>query len=38
MVFWKVLSTWSHAANLDDLVASIPFPASQVETVEVESF
>jgi hypothetical protein len=30
--------TWSHAANLEDLVASIPFPASQVETVEVESF
>jgi hydroxymethylglutaryl-CoA reductase len=38
MIFWKVLSTWSHAANLDDLVASIPFPASQVETVEVGTF
>jgi hypothetical protein len=24
MVFWKSLSTWSLAANLDDLVASIP--------------
>jgi hypothetical protein len=24
--------------NLDDLVASIPFPASQVETVKVENF
>jgi hypothetical protein len=38
MIFWKVLSTWPHAANLDDLVASIPFPASQVEAVEVEIF
>jgi hypothetical protein len=25
IVFWKSLSTWSLAANLDDLVASIPF-------------
>jgi hypothetical protein len=25
MVFWKSLSTWSLAATLDDLVASIPF-------------
>jgi hypothetical protein len=24
--------------NLDDLAASIPFPASQVETVKVENF
>jgi hypothetical protein len=38
MIFWKVLSTWPHAANLDDLVASIPFPASQVEAVEIEIF
>jgi hypothetical protein len=38
MVFWKSLSTWSLAATLDNLVASIPLPASQVETVEVESF
>jgi hypothetical protein len=38
MIFWKVRSTWSHAAHLDDLVALIPFPASQVETVKVEIF
>jgi hypothetical protein len=38
MVFWKSPSTWSLAATLDNLVASIPLPASQVETVEVESF
>jgi hypothetical protein len=25
MVLWKFLSTWSHATNLDDLVASILF-------------
>jgi hypothetical protein len=25
VVFWESLSTWSLAANLDDLVASIPF-------------
>jgi hypothetical protein len=25
MVFWKSLSTWSLAANLNNLVASIPF-------------
>jgi hypothetical protein len=25
MVFWESLSTWPHATNLDDLVASIPF-------------
>jgi hypothetical protein len=38
MVYWKSLSNWSLAVNLNDLVASIPFPASQVETVEVETF
>jgi hypothetical protein len=38
MVFWKSLSTWPHAANLDDLVASIPFLLSQVEAVKVEIF
>jgi hypothetical protein len=38
MLFWKVRSAWHHAANSDDLVASIPFPASQVETVKVEIF
>jgi hypothetical protein len=25
MAFWKSLSTWSLAANLDDLEVSIPF-------------
>jgi hypothetical protein len=25
MIFWKFMSIWSHAANHDDLVASIPF-------------
>jgi hypothetical protein len=33
MVFWKSLSTWSLAANLD---VSYSLPASQVEAVEVE--
>jgi hypothetical protein len=37
MVYWKSLTNWSLAVNLDDLVALIPFPASQVETVEVET-
>jgi hypothetical protein len=38
MVFWKFLSTWPRAANLDNLIASIPFPASQVEALDVEIF
>jgi hypothetical protein len=38
MVYWKSLSNWSLAVNHDDLAASIPFPASQVETVKVETF
>jgi hypothetical protein len=38
MVYWKSLSIWSLAVNHDDLAASIPFPASQVETVQVETF
>jgi hypothetical protein len=38
MVYWKSLTNWSLAVNLDDLVASIPFPASQVETLKVEFF
>jgi hypothetical protein len=38
MVVWESLSTWPHAANLDDLVASIPFLLSQVEAVKVEIF
>jgi hypothetical protein len=37
MVYWKSLSNWSLAVNLDNLVASLPFPASRVETVEVET-
>jgi hypothetical protein len=32
------LTDWSLAVNLDDLAASIPFSASQVETVKVEIF
>jgi hypothetical protein len=38
MAYWESVTNWSLAVNLDDLVASIPFPASQVETVEVENF
>jgi hypothetical protein len=38
MVFWESLSTWSLAANLDDLGVSIPFLLSQVEAVKVEIF
>jgi hypothetical protein len=38
MVFWESLSTWPHAAILNDLVASIPFMLSQVEAVKVENF
>jgi hypothetical protein len=38
MVYWKSLTNWSLAVNLDHLVASIPFPASQVETIKVEIF
>jgi hypothetical protein len=36
MVFWKSLSTWSLATNLDVLGVSYSLPASQVEAVEVE--
>jgi hypothetical protein len=38
IVFWKSLSTWSLAANLDDLGVSYSLPASQVEEIEVEIF
>jgi hypothetical protein len=38
MAYWESLTNWSLAVNLDDLAASIPFPASQVETVKVEIF
>jgi hypothetical protein len=33
MLFWEVRSTWHHAANLDDLVAS---SASQAEAIDIE--
>jgi hypothetical protein len=38
LVLWKSLSTWSLAANHDDLVASIPFLLSQVEALKLEIF
>jgi hypothetical protein len=38
MAYWESLTNWSLAVNLDDLAASIPFPASQVETIKVETF
>jgi hypothetical protein len=38
MAYWESLTHWSLAVNPDALVASIPFPASQVEMVEVENF
>jgi hypothetical protein len=38
MVFWKSLSTWSLAANLDDLGVIYSLPASQVEAIEVGIF
>jgi hypothetical protein len=38
MVYWKSLTNGSLAGESDDLVASIPFPASQMETVKVETF
>jgi hypothetical protein len=36
MLFWKVQSTWHHAANPNDLVASYSFSASQAEALDVE--
>jgi hypothetical protein len=38
MAYWESLTNWSLAVNHDDLAALIPFPASQVETVKVETF
>jgi type II secretory pathway component PulF len=38
VIFWKSLSTRPQAANLDNLIASIPSPASQVEALDVEIF
>jgi hypothetical protein len=38
MAYWESLTNWSLAVNLDNLVASILFPSSQVEMVEVENF
>jgi hypothetical protein len=36
MIFRKVRSTWSHAAKLNDPVASNSFSASQAEALDVE--
>jgi hypothetical protein len=36
MVFGKILSTWPRVATLDNLLASFPLPASQVETLDIE--
>jgi hypothetical protein len=36
MVLWKSPSTWPHAANLDNLVASIFPPASEADALDVE--
>jgi hypothetical protein len=36
MIFWKARSTWSHAANLNDPVASNSFSASQAEAIDIE--
>jgi hypothetical protein len=38
MAYWESLTNWSPAVNLDDLVASIPFPLAKWKTVEVETF
>jgi uncharacterized Tic20 family protein len=38
MAYWESLTNWSLAVNLDDLVASIPFPLAKWKTVEVETF
>jgi hypothetical protein len=38
VIFQKSLSTRPHATNLDNLTALIPFPASQVEALDVEVF
>jgi hypothetical protein len=38
MVYWKSLTNWSLAVNLDDLAASIPFLLAKWKQVEVETF
>jgi hypothetical protein len=38
MAYWESLTNWSLAVNLDDLVASIPFPLAKWKTIEVETF
>jgi hypothetical protein len=38
MVYWESLTNWSLAVNIDNLVASIPFPLAKWKTVEVETF
>jgi hypothetical protein len=37
MAYWESLTNWFLAVNLDDLVASIPFPLAKWKTVEVET-
>jgi hypothetical protein len=38
MVYWKSLTNWSLAVNLDDLEASVTFPLAKWKTEEVETF
>jgi uncharacterized Tic20 family protein len=38
MVYWKSLTDWFLAMNLDNLIASILFPLAKWKTVEVETF
>jgi hypothetical protein len=38
MAYWESLTNWSLAVNLDDLAASIPFSASQVENSRSRNF
>jgi hypothetical protein len=38
MVYWKSLTNWSLAVNLNDLAASIPFLLAKAEVLNVEIF
>jgi hypothetical protein len=38
MVYWKSLTNWSLAVNLDDLAASIPFLLAKAEVLNEEIF
>jgi hypothetical protein len=38
MAYWESLTDWSLAVNLDDLAASIPFSANQVENSRSRNF